>query len=84
MHDEVRCGMPSIQTDEMVELINRKQLNDQVLKIRAMIIEFSHVKRIFICTIFTGYQKLCSKWLPQKRSHQDGADLFSYIVTGDK
>jgi [histone H3]-lysine36 N-dimethyltransferase SETMAR len=73
VHDEERSGRPSMQTDEIVSLVDQKLRCDRRLTISALADEFPHLGRTTVYTIVTeklGYHKLCARWVPKMLTDQ--------------
>ncbi|KAL4119599.1 hypothetical protein QTP88_012398 [Uroleucon formosanum] len=73
VHDEERSGRPSVQTDEIVSLVDQKLRSDHRLTISALADEFPNLGRTTVYTIVTeklGYHKLCARWVPKMLTDQ--------------
>lgn len=68
IHDEVRCGPPTVITDRLVDEVNAKIRENRRLTISELSLQFPNVSRSVIYEIVTeklGYKKLCARWVPK-------------------
>src|SRR5215469_1487733 len=68
VHDEERCGLPTIVTDELVAKINGKIHENCRFTITEFSLEFPQISRSLLHEIVTeklGYHKFCARWVPK-------------------
>lgn len=73
VHDEERCGRPSLVTDELVHAIEEKLKQNRKFTISALAMEFPQISRSLIHEIVNEklkFRKLCSRWVPKILTEQ--------------
>ena len=73
VHDEERCGRPSLVTDELVHAIEEKIKQNRKFTISALAMEFPQISQSLIHEIVSEklkFRKLCSRWVPKILTEQ--------------
>nr|XP_015920477.2 histone-lysine N-methyltransferase SETMAR-like [Parasteatoda tepidariorum] len=73
VHDEERCGRPSLVTDELLYAVEEKLKQNRKFTISTFVTEFPQMSRSLIHEIVTEklkFRKLCSRWVPKILTEQ--------------
>jgi hypothetical protein len=66
--DEERSGRPSVVSDDLVQSVDQIICERWHLTISELLCEFPQISHSFLYEIFTvrlGYQKFCTRWVPE-------------------
>ena len=82
VHVEPR-GRPSIITDDLVELVRKRIIENRRFIIRELSSLFPQISRSLLHKIFTGhlFRKLCARWVPKQLTPEHKATLMESALT---
>jgi hypothetical protein len=68
VHDEERAGRPTVVTQELVQMIDKKVRENRRFTISELSHQFPQISRALLHKVITedlGYWKFCARWVPK-------------------
>jgi histone-lysine N-methyltransferase SETMAR len=84
VHDEKRSGRPSISTDDLVELVQERIMENRRFTITELSSHFPQISRSLLHEIVTEhllFRKLCARWVPKQLTPEHKTKLMESALT---